>query len=319
MLYELDYDIKKFGEILLAIRKKGKMTQKQIRELSGIHPDTMKSLEYGLRFPSIDTVNKLSDLYQINLLNVLNECRFDKNDFLVSINSKIDMISYSDDLKEIDEVIDSLNNYIKDNIENFTDRILSKIRQMELLSKLIKIKNKTDIMNINLTEELCIQAIQLTHPGFNISQVHKNYYSLLEYRILLIYSFCMTRQKKHQLALDTTQFILKNLNYHYKSNQSAVKLILLGLFFQSYQLFIMDDNAEVINTCNTGIQMSKEKYCMKYLPTFYFRKGISEYKSNNTSYTETLKNCLETLKLLDNQEMHDKYLSVLNNKYSIHL
>jgi len=319
MLYELDYDIKKFGEILLAIRKKGKVTQKQIREISGIHPDTMKSLEYGLRFPSIDTVNKLSDIYQINLLNVLNECRFDNNDFLISINAKIDEISYSDDLKEIDDVIDSLNNYIQSNKENFTERILGKIRQLELLSKLIKIKNKTDIMNVNLTEELCIQAIQITHPGFNISQLDKNYYSLLEYRILLIYSFCMTRQKKHQLALETTPFILKNLSYHYKSNQSAIKLILLGLFYQSYQLFIIDDNTEVIKTCDIAIEMSQEKYCLKYLPTFYFRKGVSEYKLNIISYTETLKSCLETLKLLDNQEMHDKYLSVLNDKYSIHL
>ena len=105
-------------------------------------------------------------------------------------------------------------------------------------------------MNINLTEELCIQALKLSHPKFNITQIDKNYYSLLEYRLLLIYSFCMTRQKKHQLAFNTTQFTLKQLDYHYKSNQSAIKLILLGLFYQSYQLFIIDSNWNTILKAN---------------------------------------------------------------------
>lgn len=317
MLYELDYDLKKFGEILLAIRKKGKMTQTRIREISGIHPDTIKGLEYGLRFPSIDTVNKLSDIYQINLLNVLDECRFDKNDFLISINKKIDEISYSDDLKDIDVVIQSLTAYIEANKEKYTERILSKIRQLELLLKLIKIKNKTDIMNLNITEELCIQTLQLTHAKFNISHIDLNYYSLLEYRILLIYSFCMTRQNKHQLALNTTQFILKNLDYHYKSNTSAVNLILLGLYFQSYQLFIIDSNQMVIETCDVAIDLSKKTYCIKYLPSLYFRKGISEYKLNESTYKESLKLCFKTIKLLDNNTMYDAYEKVLLNKYSI--
>lgn len=317
MKYELDYNLKEFGEILYQIRKKENLTQKKIRVLCGIHPDTIKGLEHGLRFPNHHTLSKLSAMYKVDLLNVLAECKYENEEILKSIKRKLDKIAYSDDLTEIDVITKKINQYYRKRKKIFTEPILHQLKQTELLSELIKLKDETDTMNASHLEKLSIEALQITQERFDINHICRHYYSVVELRILLILGFAKSRQECHYIGISTTKFALEHLEYFLKSNKAIMNILLQGYFVLSYQHFIIDDNTEVINICDKGIKMAPTSYSIKFIADFYFRKGISEYKLSKSSYIKSLMLSIDYLSKAGESELRDKYIAVLEDKYAI--
>lgn len=319
MISDLDFDLKKFGNILYKIRKSGKSTQASIREISGIHPDTIKNIEYGRTLPSTDVLNRLGEFYNINLFNILERCRFEKNDFIDGLVKQLDLLSYNDDLTLINQLIKELDDYINHNNTSFTERIQSKISQLRILFDLIKIKNKTDIMNVRLSEELATDALKINHANFSVNKLTDNYYSILEYRILLLLSFSKTRQKDHDIAIYLTRYAIKNLEHHLKSNIEVHLLLIQSYFNLCYQLFLTEQDEEVIVTCNNAILLSQKYFNFKFLPNLYYRKGISEFLTDKKTYLGTLIKCLQSLDLLDETPLKEKYVNSLREQYNIDL
>lgn len=317
MKYELDYNLKKFGEILYQIRKKENLTQKNIKASCGIHPDTIKGLEHGLRFPNLNTLNKLSGIYKVDLLNVLSECKYENEEILKSIILKLDKISYSDNLTEFDAITKTINKYSKKHRRIFSDTLLHQIKQTELLSELIKLKNKTDIINAFHLEELSIKALEVTQEYFDINHIGHHDYSVVELRILLILGFAKTRQNRHSIGITTTKFAIEHLEDYMKSNPAIINILLQGYYMLSYQYVIVDDNTEIINICDKGIKIAQSNYSIKTLANFYFRKGVSEYKLCKEGYIKSLMIAMDYLSQAGESELRDKYIAVLENKYSI--
>lgn len=319
MIYKLDYDLIKFGNILLQIRQNRRYTQTKVRRLTGVHPDTIKGLEYGQRFPTIDTLNKLSDLYQVNLLNILTECKHENESYLQKIKEQINTISYLDDVNKIDELLEKLELYNKQYMQTLHPKVEIIINQLKCFSKIIKIKNKRDIMNVLEVERLCYEALQMYHNHFNENRLDENYYSILEVRILIALAMSKARQDKPEQAISIAEFSHKQFLYHFLSDKSLLPFVLQGYFALSYLYFIADDFKKTISICDSAIEFAKKQYTTRYLAQYYFRKGIAQYYLKAEHYECNLRTSIKYLLLNNEHELAEKYKQVLRDQYSIDL
>jgi len=318
MISGLDYDLKKFGNIMLKIRDSKSLTQTVIRKSTGIHPDTMKNVEYGLKLPNTDTLLRLGEFYGLNLFNILEECKYEKNDFIEDIKKKLDTVVYTDDLSSINQLSETLKTYLEETNDTFSSNIQIKFQHLDRLLELIKIKNKKDILNVSLSVDIATEALQLSHPTFNLTNYDDFFYNIIEFRILLYLSFALIRQEKNKLAIAITQFVKDNLENHLKSTDSVQNILLQSYLNLAYQHFLAHEDVKAIEICDMAIEKSKELYNMKFLPNLYFRKGVVEFFLERDTCKDSFKKCIHAFEILEEYDLKDLYLKVLKDKYKIH-
>lgn len=67
----MEFDIKSFGKMLLKLRNEKNYTRATAYKKSKVSSDTLRLIEKGERLPTIDTLLKLSRLYEVNLIRLL--------------------------------------------------------------------------------------------------------------------------------------------------------------------------------------------------------------------------------------------------------
>jgi len=314
---EINYDLKKFGNIVFQIRQQGQVTQKKIRALTGIHPDTIKNLEYGLRLPTLDTIDKLSEVYNINLLNILSECKNENDSNIRAICDKIDRMSYENNIRDIEAYRREIRDYKAHMIQGLSHQSQVKLGQMDYFLQLLEIKNKTDVTSILETQRLCHLAIRLGHPTFEERTYKDNYYSILELRLISILSISLLRQKKRVEAVDLSNYVLKHLKYHGLSNGEAKPLVLQAYYTLAYQLFVLNHHKEVIQICQEAIAYGTTNYSSKFLPHFYFRIGISKLHLKQADYKDYLDQAIGYLRLHKEDHLLTIFKETLKKTYNI--
>lgn len=73
-----------FGKVLKKIRKSGKLRQLDAYQATGVSIDSLRLLEGGHREPRLFSLERLSDFYRMDLLEILHTCR-SENDILSPI------------------------------------------------------------------------------------------------------------------------------------------------------------------------------------------------------------------------------------------
>lgn len=313
------YDLTKFGNMILDLRTRRKITQSYIRENHGLHPKTIKNLEYGKTMPNIDTLNRLSDIYRINVHMLLDQCKVDNDEKIDRLMTTLDRISLENKLEELPGVYHDIEEIKNDDHYQTVEYFKKKVDQIEKFAELIKIKNKTDKMSIRASEEKCIEIIKMIHPNFNITNIDNYYFNPLETRVLISLSFSYSRQDRKHLALITMNLCHENAKLHAQSNSKNMQLLIHAKYALAYLNFLHNQHHEAIELCNDAIDLSKDIYNVKLLPNLYFRKGISEFCLDKDTYLPTLKKALNTLDLMDKGEEKSFYLKMLKDRYDIEL
>lgn len=319
MQVDIIYDLKKFGNIMHQMRLKGNLTQKKIRELVGINPETIRNMEYGLQLPTLDTLTKLSEVYNMDIAKVLDECKYERDDLLIILKKRIDNCAYDENVDNIDNLSKQLNEYLNDLPENFPNYFVKKIKQLKLIAELIKSKNKTDKLSVSQSIDMCIEAIKINHQKFNVNDIKDVYFDVLELRVLTLLSFQYLRSEKNDLATSIINTVIHDLHDHSKSNSEAYPMLINAYFMKSYLQFILGAHDQVISTADKGIQLSQEKFYVRFLPGLYFRKAISEYRLGSNTFRETLKLCFDILEVLGDTATKETYIRALEKSHNIRI
>lgn len=77
---------------------------------------------------------------------------------------------------------DQMSKFTRDNQDNVNKDVLIKIQQIDYLLKIIKIKNKTEIMNMTQSEIFTLEGIRLRHPNFEYDKIHNRIYAIINNR-----------------------------------------------------------------------------------------------------------------------------------------
>ena len=72
-------DLQKVGRFIAERRKDKKLTQEKLGEIIGVTDTTISKWERGINAPDISVLNKLSDILEVSVREILNGCRKEEN------------------------------------------------------------------------------------------------------------------------------------------------------------------------------------------------------------------------------------------------
>lgn len=101
----------KFGKRIKELRKSNGYTQEEVAEKIGIEPTNLSKMENGLHFPQSEKLEKLANLFNINIMDLFDFEHFQEKEVLIKeINNYLNSTS-SKNIELIYKFIKSLQNY----------------------------------------------------------------------------------------------------------------------------------------------------------------------------------------------------------------
>lgn len=317
MLINLEYNLIEFGSMMYDIRKKNKYTQSQIRNICGLNPDTIRKIESGLSLPNTDTIIKLSEIYKIDVNSILENCRYQNCEIVREIKAQIDFASYADDthlLVNITELMTQVKDLSQKNSIPTLDLI---ILQLDLLCEILSLKNKADILNASHSSDLCYKALRLTHSKLDKKALTTGVFTPIEIRFLIALSYAKSRMNETIFATEICLNVINNLKIHCEYEENHYGFLLQAYYTLAHFYFLLNMNPETIRTCDVAIQLSIDKFNMKFLPHLYYRKGVAEFLLNAPNYSISLKKSFDLFDLLNQTKLKDHCITILKNRYQL--
>lgn len=315
MLNNHNYDFEKFGRILREIRKRSQITQNEIRERIGLNPNTIRKIEHGLVIPSLDTICKLSELYNVDLDLILSKCKIFQNEKIKLIINKINIASYEDNLEELETIKHEISNLIEAKPISPIIKLIHD--QLVLLVEIISKKNDLSFANAVECEFLSIKALRLTKPNIKIQSIGNEILSIIEVKFLLSLAFAKSRQRQTTTSIQICEKILNSTRYQSKFDEKYKDISIQVYYSLAHFNYLLNNNSHVISACNSAISLAMETNNMRLLPHILLRKGVSEYLSDNECFYETIRKMNVLLQLQGLNDLKNKYNQILCERYNI--
>lgn len=304
------YDLKSYGLTLKRIRKQLAFTQETVSEKTQISRDTLRRIENGLVVPRFETLERLSFFYKTDLLKILSEHRtdaklqfwYDELDALITNYTEQKFLAIQESIKEYTQL-------------NFTHFITpEEIRQCLIFLDAIKLYFTNITTQSYKIEELLIQCMKITISEFDINQYKKFRYNIIETRILLLISLLYSNNNLYEKSNALLYFLIR----HHRKNMILPVKHLISIYTNiAYNHHMEDQHEKVITISKIGIDMAVKHDTFSRLYLLYFRKGIAEFKLNKPDYVTSLTLSLSILKILGQNDLYQRYHSVLEHQYHI--
>jgi transcriptional regulator with XRE-family HTH domain len=307
------YNLSIFGKKLKAIRKTMGFTQHDVSQLCGINRDTLRRIEQGDSIPRYDTLELLSSVYKVDLLDQLKLYR--SSNKLYSYYHRLDKLITNADIDTLNTLADDYVIFIKDEQEALFDPNL--YTQFQWMLKGISAYYSEDGVKKLQSLDLFLNSIRLSIPTFDVYEFQTFKYNIFEMRILLLIALSIA----HNGLYHQSNLILKFLlNAMLKDSLNSLDDVLLTIKIYanlSYNAFNLDDYKNSLNYSNQGIA-----YCNKHTNYFslhllFFRKGIALFRLNKEGYLDPLHKSIQLLEIQENYELARNYKQVLLDRYNI--
>lgn len=315
MITKYDYDLIKFGKLSEDIRLRNKLKKTTIQKKYNINPDTLRKLELGITSPTHETLLKLTEAFNMDMIKIFESCKYSNHYTLNIIRQKINKASYENRTEELTKIIQEIK--ASGHFNPLSDRVNNEIKQLEYLIEIVKLKNKTDKLNVENMEILSLKAIRLTKPHFNIKHLNNTVYSLIESRFLLSFALSQIRKLNYTLAGSVIDFVIENLSFQLRYDDSVATLLVQAYYQKSNNLFQLNRNVEVIECCKYALLLALKYSCTQLIPYIYFRQGIAEHDLCLHESIETLRKSLSYLESHGLQDLKQTFVESLINNYNI--
>lgn len=304
------YDLKSYGLTLKRIRKQLALTQNNVSEKTQISRDTLRRIENGLVVPRFETLERLSFFYKTDLLKILSEHRsdaklqfwYDELDALITNYTEQKFIDIHESIKEYTQVY--FNHFISP----------EEIKQCLIFLEAIKLYFTNAHTQSHKIEALLVQCMRITISDFDLNQYKKYRYNIIETRILLLISLLYSNNNLYEQSNAMLYFLIR----HHRKNLILPAKHLISIYTNiAYNHHMEDQHQKVIEISQMGIELAVQQDTFSRLYLLYFRKGIAEYKLNQPTYITSLTLSLSILKILGQNDLYERYLSVLEHQYHI--
>ena len=277
----------KFGKLVKEIRQKNKITQEELAYLSFINIRTISNIENGKIDIDLDKLEILSEILNVDLLE----------EYLYLL---------LDDSQQIDKLIDKLNSRdryagslqtdeikILTEIENTSTRkiIRDKARKLRLLFQSIELKNN------NEKKSLIVEALNICKT-FDFSNLCSNSYDLIDYRLLMNYTLCLSNNKDRLTLL---KFIENS-----KIDNDNLNSILYHNIASTY--YTLDKSYLALYYINKSISTNIQN---PISPIMLYQKSIILYDLS-LDYKKYVRLTLDTAKIIN-----DQIYNLLYEKYKL--
>lgn len=313
-MFLASYNLVKFGSMIKNLRERERFTQQEIRNITGIHTDTLRRIENGLTIPKYSTLEILSIMYKVDLISLLNN--FKVRHTIYDLYLQMDQIIISNDasLKEdINNLLTEIDNIDNKSEEwNLVDE--TQLRQMKLFIQSIKNYKFKLESNKSIVTTL-IECIGYSIDKFDLSHFQQHKYNHLELRILMIISLCKVGNKHYSTSNEILVFIKKTLSSREYLSTEDIKILLKTITNIAYNCYLLERHDETISHCNQGIAIAREHQTMYSLHLIYARRAIAKIRLSDNTYNQDIETCLTLLRVQGHSELEKTYIEVFEKKY----
>lgn len=300
------YDMKKLGATLRTIRESNNLTRIQVSTHLGLHTDSLRKIESGSVIPKYESLERLSQLYRIDILNLLRSHRY--NISLEKIYESLDEFLVND---KTESILDLKNQIHKDpnkyallsQDEYFTLKLF-------IDSVIVFHENKTP----DLKELVSIieQHIDIhTLKKSNITQIA----SPLLTRLANVLAMIHMRLSNYDSSINILEAILEIAKKDTSNLFVTYKFEVKYCYSLSYCYFLQSNYEKSLYYANQGIDLAIKNQSMYMLYSLYSRKGASEFKLEIETYKDSFAKCIHLVDMLGDESLTKKYIEITREKY----
>lgn len=300
------YNMKKLGATLRTIRESNNLTRQQVSTHLGLHTDSLRKIESGSVIPKYESLEMLSQLYRIDILNLLRTHRH--NISLENIYESLDEFLIND---KIESILDLKNQIHKDpnkyallsQDEYFTLKLF-------IDSVIVFHENKTpDLqeMVIILEQHIDINTLK----NFKITQMA----SPLLTRLANVLAMIQMRLSNYDSSINILEVILEIAKTDATNLYASFKFVVKYCYSLSYCYFLQSNYEKSLYYANQGIDLAVKNQSMYMLYSLYSRKGASEFKLEIDTYKDSFAKCIHLADMLGDESLTKKYIEITREKY----
>jgi len=309
------YKLDAFGKKLKNIRTNNRLTQKNVKEKTGINEDTIRRIENGQVIPKYETLEILSYVYKTDLIGLLKNYRI--NHSISTYYSEIDKMIVSNESDAIKSLAHQLNKTI---IRDHKKYNLINNEELKLLQAFIQATidyNDPEYENRITIADGLIEALTQSINDFDIKKFDASNYNLLEIRLLMFIGLVNAKARHLETSNKIFEFCLDYLIDNTNNDKETMKIVIKLYFNLSYNHHILDDNLNAYEYSTKGIEYTLSNDLIYCLPQLFARKGIAEYKLNRPENMTSLSNSIRLFRMMGSDKLAELYKKILKDMYNI--
>lgn len=301
------YDMHIFSSKLLNLRKNLGYSRDYVSRVSGVNTDTIRKIENGDVLPRFETLELLSLVYKVNLLQLLDQSK--SNTTITHFYDSIDYYIARDDISEIHRIIPD---FLIFSNEKKSQLLLNpkEIKQLTLFFETIDLLYSEDSNKYDKGLLLLTDALKVTINLFTLDNWQTHRYNQLELRILYCMASILIHKDQFQASIDILQFILERFNFEGHINLNDKFSIIKVYSLISYNYHMLDNHKKALTFANIGIEYCQKDALMHLLPLLLSRKGIALYNLKNNDYRKYLDQAVQLLLIQENYTLADIYFKI---------
>ncbi len=305
------FNLVKLGEHLKNLRISLGYTQREVASIANIATDTLRRIEKGEVVPRYDTIVCLSHAYKRDLLNVLKS--YSNANTFFDFYFRFENLVLLNDLSGINQLKSDLKNYMEDN--NFMHNLVnnSAAEQFHLMLTGVQKYYASDYLG---SFKDFRNAMQISHPTFNIKTFDQFRYTHFELRILFMIATSISRMKP-QLGNDAFLFCLEQLDRSIYASLHEKLLRIKVHFHLSYNYHRTDNHEKAYHSASKGIAFCNEIYSSYCLGALLYRKGIAQLHLDDPSFLNSLQQAINILYIQGADELALRYRDITYKVYGI--
>lgn len=309
------YNMVEFGKAIKEIRKSSKLTQLMVQKKTLIHIDTLRRLENGTTIPKYETLEILSKLFHIDLLEVLKSKRVEQT--LFDFYNKMDVILLKNEIADLNSMKEE---YIKllsetDDYQYLIDK--NEIQHLQIFIEACQLFYTEDKNELIKAQSIICESLLYSNSNFSVSTIGFHNYSELEMRLLHILGTVQMSLEQYQDSILIFRFLIDCLSNKAIQSDTSRKLIIKAFTNLAYCYHLMDDHKMALAIADEGIDFSVKNELYYMLYSLYGRKSIAEYNLQNDNSIGSFKKCIHLLEISKQVDLCNTYKSIFKNKYAM--
>jgi transcriptional regulator with XRE-family HTH domain len=311
----VSYNMVNFGKSIKDIRKANSMTQLEVHKKTLIHIDTLRRIENGTTVPKYETLELLSKLFHIDLLEILKSKRIDSN--LYSFYNKMDDILLNNNIADLVAMKNEFSILLStcDKLDYLIDK--NEIDQLHIFIEACQLFYTESPNELEKASLLIIEGLKVSNTAFSLETIAIHNYSEFELRLLLILSTIYMDLSHYQESILILNFLVDILSNRLTLSPHLIKLSIKTFTNLAYCYHLDDHHQNALRYANNGIDFAINNEMFYMLHNLYGRKAIAEHNLQDNNSNNSLNKCIHLLEISNQYELADKYKSIFKDKYNM--
>ena len=308
-----------FGAYLSDLRSNYNLSKISLAKQSGLTDETIRRLEKGENTPSFNTLNSLSKVLKVDLIDVYISM-INNNDLNVFYKD-LDSLIIGHNVTELNHLNDKFTEYEK-KVYNENLEEIREVNQFRLILQGLELSinsEKGSLEAYNKYED----SIKLSIPTFSIKNIHENKYSYLELKCIFLMAMEKNAMENYvesnRISMDLFNYLDVVKVFDFEENMVLYKTKLYVNI--AYNHHCLDDDEKAYYYSNKGIEYCVKNHSLYLLYALFYRRAVALFYLGKDS-KQMKKDFLSAVSILDTYGMKSLkkiYVETTKNKYGIDL